>query len=87
MGIPERDRERMIESISVLVNKYNIMMNSETKTRMIYNINSAYWCDFNDYVHIHKCKHCALSVVDENMDCVGFGTFCDSVQRLRMALR
>lgn len=83
-----KERNRMIKSVSSLVQRYKFMTNSNSvRIRLLYNIHSVYWCDFNDYIHVPKCKHCALGVVDENMDCVGVGTFCDSLGSLRKALR
>lgn len=85
MGRKEKDR--MIESIYKLIERYDVMTNSSHKTRFIYNIYSAYWCDFNDYVNVSKCKHCELCVVDENMECVGIDTLCDTIGPLRRVLR
>ncbi len=87
MGIPDRDRERMIESIYALAERYDVMTNSSNKTRFIYNIYSVYWCDFNDYIHTHKCEQCELCVIDNSRSGIRCNTFCDSLGALRRVLR
>lgn len=81
------ESKRMIESVYALIERYDVMTGSSIKTRLLYNINSAYWCDFNDYVNIHKCEYCELGVVDKNMNCIKFCSFCDTIGSLRRVLR